>query len=48
MATAFFNTSLFIYLIEWTPALQRAQSSNDNHPLPFGLIFALLMVKVKS
>ncbi len=46
MAAALFDASLYVYVIEWTPALQRAQDPKNNHPLPFGIIFAIFSVRV--
>ncbi len=46
VAAALFDASLYVYLFEWTPILQRAQSPNDIHPLPFGIIYALCMVRI--
>ncbi len=46
MAAALFDASMYIYVIEWTPALQRAQDSKNNHPLPFGIIFSIFSVRV--
>jgi hypothetical protein len=48
MTAALFDASLYVYLVEWTPALQRAQNPNDNHPLPFGIIYALCMVRTNK
>ncbi len=46
MAAALFDASFHVYMIEWTPILQRAQKSNDNHPLPLGILFATGMVRI--
>jgi hypothetical protein len=46
MASALFDASLYVYVIEWTPALQGAQDPKNNHPLPFGIIFAIFSVRV--
>jgi hypothetical protein len=48
MAAALFDASLYVYVIEWTPTLQRAQGPNDNHTLPFGIIFAVYMVRINK
>ncbi|CAF1456414.1 unnamed protein product [Adineta ricciae] len=40
LSTALFETSLYIYFIEWTPALLKAKSLTISDPLPFGVIFA--------
>jgi hypothetical protein len=46
VAAALFDASLYVYLVEWTPILQRAQSPNDIHALPFSIIYALCMVRI--
>ena len=46
LSTALFETSLYIYFIEWTPTLQRAHSLTISDPLPFGIIFACYKVKL--
>ncbi|CAF1313974.1 unnamed protein product [Adineta ricciae] len=40
LSTALFETSLYIYFIEWTPALLKAKSLTISDPLPFGVLFA--------
>ena len=42
---AFFEASLYIYVIEWTPALQQAAGAANQELLPLGFIFALFMVR---
>jgi hypothetical protein len=48
MAASLFDASVHVYMIEWTPALERTQSPNDNHTLPFGVIFALCTVRINK
>ncbi len=45
MASALSDAALVTYIIEWTPALKRAQDPNSNYTLPFGIINALNMVR---
>jgi len=46
MAAALFDASFHVYMIEWTPIIQRAQKPNDNRPLPLGILFAAGMVRI--
>jgi len=46
LSTALFETSLYIYFIEWTPTLQRAKHLTISDPLPFGIIYACYKVKL--
>jgi hypothetical protein len=46
MSSALFDAVLYIFVIEWTPTLQRARNNNENNRLPFGIIFAVFMVRI--
>lgn len=44
MVTALFDATIYIFVIEWTPALQQADRWVIYEPLPLGLIFSCYMV----
>ncbi|CAF1014426.1 unnamed protein product [Adineta steineri] len=40
LCIAAFEASLFLFIINWTPVLERTRSSTDQNSLPLGFIFA--------
>ncbi|CAF1175357.1 unnamed protein product [Adineta steineri] len=40
LCIASFEASLFLFIMNWTPVLERTRSSTDQNPLPLGFIFA--------
>ncbi|CAF1431225.1 unnamed protein product, partial [Adineta steineri] len=44
LCIASFEASLFLFIMNWTPVLERTRSSTDQNPLPLGFIFAGYMV----
>ena len=46
VCTALFRGSLYIWVIEWTPALQAAKYGFTPSRLPFGMIFAIYNVSL--
>ncbi|CAF4326330.1 unnamed protein product, partial [Adineta steineri] len=44
LITAFFEVTIYIYAIEWTPALEDARKWTIHEPLPLGIMFATFMV----
>ncbi|CAF3886828.1 unnamed protein product [Adineta steineri] len=44
LCIAAFEASLFLFIINWTPVLERTRSSTDQNSLPLGFIFAGYMV----
>jgi hypothetical protein len=47
MSSALFDAALYLFVMEWTPTLQRAQYTDYTATLPYGLIFSLFMVRIK-
>ncbi|CAF3677009.1 unnamed protein product [Adineta steineri] len=43
LITAFFEVTIYIYAIEWTPALEYARKWTISEPLPLGIMFATFM-----
>jgi len=46
LSSAFFEASLHIFIIEWTPVLLIAANSTDHKSLPLGFIFAGFLVRI--
>ncbi|CAF1314601.1 unnamed protein product [Adineta steineri] len=45
LITAFIDATLYIFVIEWTPAMERAHTWTIYEPLPLGIIFSCLTVQ---
>ncbi|CAF1508998.1 unnamed protein product [Adineta steineri] len=43
LITAFFEVTIYVYAIEWTPALERAHIWAIREPLPLGIIYSSFM-----
>ncbi|CAF1154329.1 unnamed protein product [Adineta steineri] len=44
LITALFEVTMYIYVIEWTPALERATKWTIYKPLPLGIMYSIFMV----